>query len=266
MILGRVARAGRLQSCEMADSFGSSFIGNASAVYGRRSPAIDVRMVATREIGVSCRVMPETGAIVMATRSSCRNRYSRVSATPRPGRDSRCRPRHRHHGDDVRGRRSAGRFLLLRAIADGARSRPPAGFPAIMAAAYDGIPPDRIDRASALMTRHAIAVARSAFDRFERAGASRALRSEPTHRPRGPVGRRVSGHTATGDELLYFVAQRRSQIQAQQQAVAWIGQQARASFVGARTPFGVLMPIACRRAAGAHLRNVELGGAVHVAH
>ena len=67
----------------------------------------------------------------------------------------------------------------------------------------------------------------------------------------------------------YFVAQGSSLLQAQQQAVQWIGQQVQiqASFLAYMDAFWVLMLIALSVAPLAlTLRKVKLGGAVHVGH
>ena len=67
----------------------------------------------------------------------------------------------------------------------------------------------------------------------------------------------------------YFVAQGNSLLQAQQQAVQWIGQQvqAQASFLAYMDAFWVLMLISLAAVPLAlSLRKVKLGGAVHVGH
>jgi MFS transporter, DHA2 family, multidrug resistance protein len=67
----------------------------------------------------------------------------------------------------------------------------------------------------------------------------------------------------------YFVAQGNSLIQAQQQAIAWIGQQvqAQASFLGYADAFWVLMLISLAAVPLAlTLRKVKLGGPAPSAH
>jgi MFS transporter, DHA2 family, multidrug resistance protein len=67
----------------------------------------------------------------------------------------------------------------------------------------------------------------------------------------------------------YFVAQGSSLIQAQQQAIAWVGQQVQtqASFLGYMDAFWVLMLISLAAVPLAlTLRKVKLGGEVHMGH
>lgn len=67
----------------------------------------------------------------------------------------------------------------------------------------------------------------------------------------------------------FFVAQGSSLAQAQQQAIAWIGQQvqSQASYLGYVDAFWVLMVISLAAVPLAlTLRKVRLGGPVHVAH
>jgi DHA2 family multidrug resistance protein len=67
----------------------------------------------------------------------------------------------------------------------------------------------------------------------------------------------------------YFLAQGSSLVQAQQQAVAWIGQQvqAQASFLGYMDAFWVLMLISLAAVPLAlTLRRVKLGSEVHMGH
>ena len=67
----------------------------------------------------------------------------------------------------------------------------------------------------------------------------------------------------------YFVAQGISLVQAQQQAIAWVGQQvqAQASFLGYMDAFWVLMLISLAAVPLAFaLRKVKLGGVAPVGH
>jgi DHA2 family multidrug resistance protein len=63
----------------------------------------------------------------------------------------------------------------------------------------------------------------------------------------------------------YFVAQGSSLVQAQQQAVAWIGQQMQASYLGYMDAFWVLMLISLAAVPLAlTLRKVKVGSEVHM--
>ena len=107
----------------------------------------------------------------------------------------------------------------------------------------------------------------SASRSSQRADASRAVPSESARRKRAPVERPISGHASPGDELFRRPGQ--LLLQAQQQAIQWIGQQvqAQASFLAYMDAFWVLMLISLAAVPLAlSLRKVKLGGAVHVGH
>jgi DHA2 family multidrug resistance protein len=130
-----------------------------------------------------------------------------------------------------------------------------------MAASYDGVPPWKTDQASALMN-----AARNT-------GGSIGISIVPNvlaHREQFHQSRLVEHAIASSvqyQETLqqvtnYFVTQGSSLIQAQQQAIDWIGQQvqAQASFLGYIDAFWVLMLISLAAVPLAlTLRKVKLG-------
>jgi len=144
----------------------------------------------------------------------------------------------------------------------------PLVFLPIMAASYNGVAPEKTDQASALMN-----AARNTGGSIGISIVSNVL----AHREQFHQSRLVEHAIPSGAQYQdtlqqathYFVAQGSSLIQAQQQAIAWIGQQvqAQASFLGYMDAFWVLMLISLAAVPLAlTLRKVELGGAAPALH
>jgi MFS transporter, DHA2 family, multidrug resistance protein len=141
-------------------------------------------------------------------------------------------------------------------------------FVPIMAASYEGIPPSKTDQASALIN-----AARNTGGSIGVSIVSNVL----THRSQFHQNRLVESVLPSSVQYQdtlhrmtdYFVAQGNSLLQAQQQAVQWIGQQVQtqASFLAYMDAFWVLMLISLSAVPLAlALRKVKLGGPVHVGH
>jgi len=144
----------------------------------------------------------------------------------------------------------------------------PMVFLPILNAAYDGIPATKTDQASALMN-----AARNTGGSIGISLVSNVL----THRTQFHQSRLVEhaipsaqAYQQTVSHMTgYFVAQGSSLVQAQQQAIGWIGQtlQVQASFLGYVDAFWVLMLISLAAVPLAlTLRKVKLGGPVHMGH
>jgi DHA2 family multidrug resistance protein len=138
----------------------------------------------------------------------------------------------------------------------------------IMAASYDGIPPAKTDQASALMTAArntggsiGISIVSNVLAHREQFHQSRLVEHAiPSSVPYQETLQQVTS---------YFVAQGSSLAQAQQQAIAWIGQQvqAQASFLAYMDAFWVLTLISLAAVPLAlMLRKIKLGGPVHIGH
>ena len=138
----------------------------------------------------------------------------------------------------------------------------------IIAASYDGIPPNRIDMASALIN-----AARNTGGSIGVSIASNVL----AHREQFHQARLIENAVPTSsgyqDALQqvtkFFQAQGSPGTEAQQQAVAWIGQQVtiQASYMAYMDVFWVLMILALLAVPLAmNLRKVKLGGAAPAAH
>lgn len=141
-------------------------------------------------------------------------------------------------------------------------------FLSITAASYEGISPDKIDQASALIN-----VARNTGGSLGVALSSNVL----AHREQFHQSRLVeqsvpssAGYQETVHQMVdYFTSHGSSALQAQKQAIAWIGQQVatQASFLAFVDVFWVLMTISLTAAALAlTLRKVKLGGHAPAAH
>jgi MFS transporter, DHA2 family, multidrug resistance protein len=141
-------------------------------------------------------------------------------------------------------------------------------FVPIMTASYDGIAQSKTDQASALIN-----AARNTGGSIGISIVSNVL----THREQFHQSRLVESVLPSSVQYQdtlhqvtdYFVAQGNSLLQAQQQAIQWIGQQvqAQASFLAYMDAFWVLMLISLAAVPLAlSLRKVKLGGAVHVGH
>jgi MFS transporter, DHA2 family, multidrug resistance protein len=141
-------------------------------------------------------------------------------------------------------------------------------FLSITAASYDGIAPDKIDQASALIN-----VARNTGGSLGVALVSNVLaHREQFHQSR--LVEHVVPSSAGYQETLrqvtdYFASHGSSMLQAQQQAVAWVGQQVlgQASFLAYMDAFWVLMLISLTAVPLAlALRKVKLGGSAPTGH
>jgi DHA2 family multidrug resistance protein len=144
----------------------------------------------------------------------------------------------------------------------------PLVFVPIMAASYDGIPPHKTDQASALLN-----AARNTGGSIGVSLASNVLahRAQFHHSSLAaytiPSG--IPYQAAVQQLVHYFAAQGSSIAQAQQQAIAWIGQQvqAQASLLAYIDVFWTLMLVSAAAVPLALLlRKVKLGGEVHLGH
>jgi MFS transporter, DHA2 family, multidrug resistance protein len=141
-------------------------------------------------------------------------------------------------------------------------------FVPIMAASYDGIPPQKTDQASAMIN-----AARNTGGSIGISLFSNVL----THREQFHQSRLIENaipssiqyqHTLQ-QATTYFSAHGSLAAQAHQQAIQWIGQQvqAQASFLAYMDAFWVLMVVALVAVPLAlSLRNVKLGGAASMGH
>ena len=138
----------------------------------------------------------------------------------------------------------------------------------IMAASYDGVPPSKTDDASALMN-----AARNTGGSIGISIVSNVL----AHRAQFHQSRLIENVIPSSPQYQdtlnrmtnFFVAQGSSLVQAQQQAVQWIGRQVQtqASLLGYVDAFWVLMLISLAAVPLAlTLRKVKLGGAAHMGH
>ena len=292
------------------DWFGSSFIVTFAAIsalafvlmipweMNHRNPAVDLRMVASRQFGACFLVMMATGAILLATTQFLPQLVQQDFGYTATWAGLVLSP-----GGVVTmvmmfavGRVAAKvqpKYLILAGaviIAVSmynmtdvypdlgfwfmARSRMLLGvglpliFVPIMAASYDGIPPSKTDQASALIN-----AARNTGGSIGVSIVSNVL----THREQFHQNRlieQVIPSSATYQDTLqqitnFFTAQGSSLAQANDQAIQWIGQQvqAQASFLAYMDAFWVLMLISLSAGLLAlTLRKVKLGGAVHVGH
>ena len=292
------------------DWFGSPFIVDVSVVcafafvlmipweISRRNPAVDVRMLATRQFGASFLVMLATGAILMATTQFMPQLVQQdfgytatwAGLVLSPGGivtmlmmfvvarlSAKIQPKCLIVAGAIFCALSM--YDLTNAYGDlgfwfFARSRMVLGiglplvFVPIMAASYDGIPPAKTDQASAMMN-----AARNTGGSIGISIVANVLAHRQQFHQSRLVEHAIPSSVQFQDGLNqvtnYFVAQGSSLIQAHQQAIAWIGQQvqAQASFLGYMDAFWVLMLISLAAVPLAMtLRNVKLGGPVHVGH
>jgi DHA2 family multidrug resistance protein len=141
-------------------------------------------------------------------------------------------------------------------------------FVPIMAASYDGIPPDKTDQASALIN-----AARNTGGSIGVSIVSNVL----THREQFHQSRLVEQVTPSSTQYQdtlhqitnFFATQGSSLALAHNQAIQWIGQQVQtqASFLSYMDAFWVLMLISLAAVPLAlTLRKVKLGGTVHIGH
>jgi DHA2 family multidrug resistance protein len=141
-------------------------------------------------------------------------------------------------------------------------------FVPIMAASYDGIPPHKTDQASAMLN-----AARNTGGSIGVSLASNVLAHHAQSHQNGLAAHAIPSsipYQTTMQQLIhYFVAQGSSMGQAQQQAIAWIGQQvqAQASLLAYIDVFWTLMVVSASAIPLALLlRKVKLGGEVRLGH
>ncbi|UGY00208.1 DHA2 family efflux MFS transporter permease subunit [Bradyrhizobium quebecense] len=264
----------------------------------RRNPMIDLRMVATRQFGACFLVMLATGAILLATTQFLPQLVQQdfgytatwAGLVLSPGGvvtmvmmfavgrlAAKVQPKYLI----VAGALviAASMYSMTNVYGDlgfwfMARSRMLIGvglpliFVPIMAASYDGIPPDKTDQASALIN-----AARNTGGSIGVSIVSNVL----THRQQFHQSRLVEQVTPSSPQYQdtlhqvtdFFVAQGNSLALAHQQAIQWIGQQVQtqASFLSYMDAFWVLMLIALSAIPLAlTLRKVKLGGPAPVGH
>jgi DHA2 family multidrug resistance protein len=264
----------------------------------RRDPMIDVRMVATRQFGACFVVMGATGAILYATSQflpllvqtdfGYTATWAGVLLTPgglvtmvmmfvAGTLSSRFQPKYLIMIGAIFCAISM--YQLTNVYGDldfwfFARTRMSLGvglpliFIPIIAASYDGIPQNRIDMASALINAArntggsiGVSLASNILNHREQFHQSRLIEHAI---PSGP------GYQETLQQATqYFLAQGSLLPEAQQQAVAWIGQQvqAQASYLAYMDVFWVLTLLSLAAVPLAlSLRKVKLGGAAPAAH
>jgi len=264
----------------------------------RRNPMIDLRMVATRQFGASFLVMLATGAILLATTQFLPQLVQQdfgYTATwagllLSPGGvvtlimmlvvgrlAAKVQPKYLIIVGAVL--IAVSMYQMTNVYGDlgfwfMARSRMLLGvglpliFIPIMAASYDGVPQSKTDQASALIN-----AARNTGGSIGVSIVSNVL----THREQFHQSRLVESVLPSSVQYQdtlhrmtdYFVTQGNSLLQAQQQAIQWIGQQvqAQASFLAYMDAFWVLTLISLAAVPLAlTLRKVKLGGPAHVGH
>jgi DHA2 family multidrug resistance protein len=264
----------------------------------RRDPMIDLRMVATRQFGACFLVMLATGAILLSTTQSLPQltqeelgytaTWAGLALSPGgvvsmvtmfvAGRLSgKVQPKYLIIAGAVVVALSMHWLTAVYAdvgfwfVAD-ARMLQALGislvFISITAASYDGIPPEKTGQAAALIN-----AARNTGGSIGISVFSNVL----AHREQFHQSRLVETLSASNVQYQntlhqvtsYFAAQSNSVVQAQQQAVDWIGQQVQtqAAFLAYMDGFFVLMLIALSAVPLAMLlRNVKLGGARPAGH
>jgi DHA2 family multidrug resistance protein len=264
----------------------------------RTDPMIDVRMVGSRQFGASFLVMGATGAILYATTQfmplllQTNFGYTATSAglALSPGGivtmvmmfvigaiSSKVQPKYLIMTGCII--IAASMYGLTDVYGDlnfwfFARSRMVLGvglpliFIPIIAVSYDGIPPNRVDMASALIN-----AARNTVGSIGVSIASNVLaHREQFHQARlieNAVPASVGYQDALQQMTKFFQAQGSPATEAQQQAVAWIGQEVtlQAPYLAYMDVFWVLMILALLAVPLAMtLRKVKLGGPAPVAH
>ena len=286
------------------DWFGSTFIIVAAVVcvlafvlmipweINHRQPAVDVRMLASRQFGACFLVMLGTGAVLMATTQFLPELVQQVfgyTATwaglvLSPGGmvtmsmmfvvgwlSGKVQPKYLIIAGALLCALSM--YELTNTYADlgfwfFARTRIVIGialpliFLPIIAASYDGIPAGKTDQASALMN-----AARNTGGSIGISIVSNILAHREQFHQSRLVEHAIPSSVQYQDTLQqmtnYFVAQGSSLVQAQQQAIAWIGQQiqTQSTFLGFVDAFWVLTVISLLAVPLAlTLRNVKLGG------
>jgi MFS transporter, DHA2 family, multidrug resistance protein len=264
----------------------------------RRNPTIDVRMMATRQFGACFLVMLATGAILLATTQFLPQLVQQdfgytatwAGLVLSPGGvvtmammfvvsrlSSKVQPKYLIVAGAVM--IAASMYDLTNVYGDLgfwflARSRMLLGaglpliFLPILSASYDGIPGAKTDQASALIN-----AARNTGGSIGVSLVSNVLTHREQFHQSRLVEHAIPSSVQYQDTLQqatnYFTAHGSSFAQAQQQAIAWIGQQLQmqASFLAYMDAFWVLMLISLAAVPLALiLRNVKLGGGVPTAH
>jgi MFS transporter, DHA2 family, multidrug resistance protein len=264
----------------------------------RRNPVIDVRMVATRQFGACFLVMLATGAILLATTQFLPQLVQQdfgytatwAGLVLSPGGivtmvmmfvvsrlSSKVQPKYLIVAGAVI--IAASMYDLTNVYGDLgfwflARSRMLLGvglpliFLPIMSASYDGIPRDKTDQASALIN-----AARNTGGSIGISLVANVLTDREQFHQSRLVEHAVPSAVQYQDTLQqvtsYFTAHGSSLAQAQQQAIAWVGQQVQmqASFLGYMDAFWVLMLISLAAVPLALvMRKVKLGGPAPMGH
>jgi DHA2 family multidrug resistance protein len=264
----------------------------------RRNPMIDIRMVATRQFGASFLVMLATGAILLATTQFLPQLVQQnfgytatwAGLVLSPGGlvtmvmmfvvgrlSGKVQPKYLI---------IAGALIVAIAMYDMtnvygdlgfwffARSRMLLGvglpliFLSITATSYDGVPSHKTDQASALIN-----AARNTGGSIGVALVSNVLAHREQFHQSRLVENAIPSSVQYQDTLQqvtnYFAGHGSSLLQAQQQAIAWIGQQvqAQASYMAYVDAFWVLTLISLAAVPLAlALRKIKLGGASPMAH
>ena len=292
------------------DWFGSPFIVTFATICGlafalmipwelsRRNPAVDLRMVASRQFGSSFVVMLMTGAILLATTQFLPQLVQQdfgwtatwAGLVLSPGGvvtmvmmfvvgqlTTKVQPKYLI---------AAGAVIVALSMYDMtnvygdlgfwymARSRMlygvglPMIFVPIMAASFDGIAPSKTDQASAIIN-----AARNTGGSIGVSIVSNVLTHREQFHQSRLVEQVIPSSTQYQDTLQqiihYFTDHGSSLAQANDQAIQWIGRQvqAQASYLAYMDAFWVLMLISlCAVPLALMLRNVKLGGAVHMGH
>jgi DHA2 family multidrug resistance protein len=264
----------------------------------RRNPMIDIRMVATRQFGACFVVMLATGAILLATtqflpllvQQNFGYTATWAGLVLSPGGvvtmvmmfvvgrlSAKVQPKYLIAAGALIAAYSM--YDLTRVYADldfwfFAQSRMLLGvglpliFIPIITASYDGIPPDKTDQASALIN-----AARNTGGSIGVSLISNVLAHREQFHQSRLVETVIPSSVQYQDTLRqvtdYFAAQGSSLVQAQQQAIAWIGQQVQmqASFLAYMDAFWVLALLSLAAVPLALvLRRVKMGGAAQMAH
>jgi DHA2 family multidrug resistance protein len=292
------------------DWFGSNFIVGVAVVcalafvlmipweISRRNPAVDLRMIATRQFGACFLVMLATGALLFGTTQFLPQLVQQDFAYTAtwaglvlsPGGvvtmlmmfvvgrlSGRAQPRYLIAVGAVL---IALSMYVLTNVYGGldfwfmARSRMLFGvgvsliFIPIIAASYDGLPPGKTDQASAMLN-----AARNTGGSIGISLVQNVLWDREQFHQSMLVDQAIPSGVQYQDTLHqmtnYFIAQGSSLVQAHQQAIQWIGQQvqAQASYLGYMDAFWLLTLISLAAVPLAlTLRKIKLGGAAPVGH
>ncbi len=292
------------------DWFGSNFIVGVAVIcalafvlmipweISRRNPALDLRMIATRQFGACFLVMLATGALLFGTTQFLPQLVQQDFAYTAtwaglvlsPGGvvtmlmmfvvgrlSGHVQPRYLIAVGAVLIALSM--YVLTNVYGDldfwfMARSRMlfgvgvPLIFIPIIAASYDGLPPGKTDQASAMLN-----AARNTGGSIGISLVQNVLWDREQFHQSMLVDQAIPSGVQYQDTLHqmtnYFIAQGSSLVQAHQQAIQWIGQQvqAQASYLGYMDAFWLLTLISLAAVPLAlTLRKVKLGGAAPIGH